>query len=566
MRLAIRPQPLQRIGLTLLGLASLGCPAGQDVQWTEQALIAGGHYVMGSSQTCGDPAGPAAGSCNGSWMALTRVVVSAFLIDKTEVTNLEYRQCVRAGTCQPPATSGQGGSPETYEDETYAYHPVVNVTWSMAEAYCRWRGQRLPTEAEWEYAARGAGGELFPWGDALPDCHRARHQNCSGPAIPDWARKDTGDISAFGVLNLGGNVAEWVADRFDPYTYCHEGKSLLELCAGDEKCAVESCQTAGSLCLKASCGNGPAVPFACLMDEPGVWRSNPSGPAAGDQRVYRGGSFNDTRCLMTTHHRRSLAPTTALHHLGFRCAGPAPNAPDASLVFDGASSDLGRSDVAGPPEGSLGGPCYANNTCDNGLACNLNDRLCVPLAPMSIDLAPPPILDSNSFPAGDVPTAQAWDGGGPPPAPSDLMAGPDAVPPDLGAPGTIRVEAWVEGRSQIMVQGDYLWWRHYKGEAPGMISGVKPLWTLINGVSWTPAWSFPGTTCPAGHCDSANKFYPPWIGVQLKAQPKLVTVYIKGGGGKSFASPHAPDYLTSVELFDDGMQGAGWYEVVIVLD
>jgi len=94
--------------------------------------------------------------------------------------------------------------------------PVVMVTWHGAAAYCEWAGGRLPTEAEWEYVARGPEGNLYPWGNTLPDCNLANFGTCIGVPVNVGSRP--AGASWCGALDMAGNVWEWVADRFGPYS------------------------------------------------------------------------------------------------------------------------------------------------------------------------------------------------------------------------------------------------------------------------------------------------------------------------------------------------------------
>mgnify|MGYP005849442041 CR=1 FL=1 len=144
------------------------------------------------------------------------VRLDAFWIDQTEVTNAQYRLCEQAGACSPPVQAGSAARGSYYGDPAFDAYPVIWVTRAQAAGYCAWVGKRLPTEAEWEKAARGADGRLFPWGERFPP-----PANCGGNGY-DTARADAypQGASPFGALNLAGNVWEWVADAYgaDFYT------------------------------------------------------------------------------------------------------------------------------------------------------------------------------------------------------------------------------------------------------------------------------------------------------------------------------------------------------------
>lgn len=145
--------------------------------------------------------------------------LDAFAIDKHEVTNSEYRRCVEAGACQPPRRT------TWYADATQAYTPVVFVSWWDAQDYCGWEGKRMPTEAEWEKAARGSlDTRVYPWGNQEPDCTRVYHQaiefRCSdAPDRPQRVGLRPTGASPYGALDMAGNVFEWVRDRYDVLYY-----------------------------------------------------------------------------------------------------------------------------------------------------------------------------------------------------------------------------------------------------------------------------------------------------------------------------------------------------------
>lgn len=194
------------------------------------------------------------------------VALDAYYIDQYHVTNAHYKKFVDATGARPPSHwNGVQYPPEK------ANHPVTFVNWLDADAFCKWEGKRLPTEAEWEKAARGTDGRMFPWGNQF----QAKRAN-----VPPEGVKDTTPVDAFpegkspyGVYDMSGNVFQWTADWFLPYP-------------------------------------GNQVPH----------------PNFGQTlKVLRGGSFFDCsyyRCGVSfqTFNRISLAPTTRAISAGFRCA------------------------------------------------------------------------------------------------------------------------------------------------------------------------------------------------------------------------------------------------------
>ena len=212
------------------------------------------------------------------------VYLDAFWIDSTEVTNAMYGVCVADGACTSPAQDGSFSRSSYHMEESCGAYPVIYVTWDQAQEYCQWAGRRLPAEAEWEKAARGTDGRLYPWGDEEPAgtmanlCGIECRAEPNDPAIADGF-VDTApvgyfpaDSSPYGALDMAGTVSEWVADRGDGGYY-----------------AVS-----------------PA--------------SNPTGPTTGDTRVIRGGLFGIIPRGARVTVRSFLLPYAANEDTGFRCA------------------------------------------------------------------------------------------------------------------------------------------------------------------------------------------------------------------------------------------------------
>ena len=187
-----------------LAVATLGCPRSGRHTDAPVVVVPAGEFQMGCTENLG--------GCMVGGMDLPAhtVVLSAFEIDKTEVTQAAYAACVAAGACTRP-------SGKSYNPETKPTLPVTEVSWEQAARYCAWAGKRLPTEAEWEKAARGTDARLYPWGDAAPTCTLATFEGCSDGPLPVGSTPS--GASPYGILDLAGNVQEWVGDYYSSSYY-----------------------------------------------------------------------------------------------------------------------------------------------------------------------------------------------------------------------------------------------------------------------------------------------------------------------------------------------------------
>ncbi len=190
---------MKRLLIVLLTCApALSCRRSD----TQTAMIA----IPGATLQMGcDPARDP--SCSDEERPAHAVTIAPFKIDRTEVTQRGYSACVAASASAAPAMD--------FHPDQFPNSPVAHVTWAQADACCRLLGKRLPTEAEWELAARGTDGRIYPWGDQPPNCARALTHEC-GAAPAEVGTRPEG-ASPFGVLDMAGNVDEWVADRYSHY-------------------------------------------------------------------------------------------------------------------------------------------------------------------------------------------------------------------------------------------------------------------------------------------------------------------------------------------------------------
>lgn len=197
-----------------------------DGKGVEMMLVPAGTFTMGSTEAeidlaleiCNADIGSDLGECERSWFEqegpTSQQTVATFWIDRTEVTRAQYQTCIDAGVCERPLDS---------EYSTQPNQPINNVTWFNARDYCVWRGARLPTEAEWEYAARGPEGLIYPWGNVFVAGNVADYSNFSN--ITEVGSRLSG-ASWVGALDMSGNVWEWVGSEYRAYPY--DGKDGRE--------------------------------------------------------------------------------------------------------------------------------------------------------------------------------------------------------------------------------------------------------------------------------------------------------------------------------------------------
>jgi formylglycine-generating enzyme required for sulfatase activity len=210
-----------------------------EVDQMEQVYVPAGEFIMGSDAP--EAKRTITGGRAYPEIPVNTVYLDGYWIDKYEVTTGQYALCVDAGVCQPPFNPVSETSPKYWGNPDFSNYPVIWVNWYMARAYCEWTGRRLPTEAEWEKAARGTDGRTYPWGNDPLTGERANFCDINCPrTIANGLFNDgyagtapvgsyPAGASPYGALDMSGNVWEWTGTLVMPYPYdANDGREDLE--------------------------------------------------------------------------------------------------------------------------------------------------------------------------------------------------------------------------------------------------------------------------------------------------------------------------------------------------
>lgn len=254
--------PKAGAGLLLVFFFLAGSAPVHPGEMPDMAFYPEGEFLMGSPEDQGlrdeHPRHP--------------VFLGAFYLDKFEATGKDFVEFLEANPKEHPTITGWYGReprPDMMDK------PVIGLTWDRCRKYCEWKGKRLPTEAEWERAAAGLEGRLFPWGEALPDETRANFNRCcfiNKGQVLEEARSLPKGATPEGVFNMAGNIAEWVQDWYDPFYY-----------------------------------------------RDSAYR-NPQGPRTGRYHVVRGGAWNSLPDYLRSRRRYGNNDGQDFYGIGCRCA------------------------------------------------------------------------------------------------------------------------------------------------------------------------------------------------------------------------------------------------------
>jgi len=265
-------------------------PTRSPQSFADMILIPAGEFTMGSTQAQVDAAFEQCkksygDGCKKEWfereMPQHTVNLGEYFIDKYETTNAQYAECVKAGKCTAPHKTKSYSRANYYGNAEFANYPVIYIDWTQAKSYCEFAGKRLPTEAEWEKAARGTDGRTYPWGNEF-DGKKLNY--CDKNCTFDWADKavddgyaDTAPVgsypsgaSPYGVMDMAGNVWEWVSSDYKSYPYvANDGREEL---------------------------------------------------LSNNNKMFRGGSWNYLDNFTRAAFRDSFTSTDIFNYLGVRCA------------------------------------------------------------------------------------------------------------------------------------------------------------------------------------------------------------------------------------------------------
>lgn len=301
-----------------------GPPTGTPMIWVDGSILVhvpGSEFIMGGE---------------GTDNPVHKVGLSSFWIYRTKVTNRMYAYCVAAGKCAPPKDPN---SLKDFNDAALRDVPVAGVDWEQADIYCKFIEGRLPTEAEWEKTARGPDGNIYPWGDAAPDCPLL---NFNGACVGKKTKVfdyPTGQ-SFYTALDMAGNAFEWTGDWYDPNYY----------------------------------GTSPVA--------------DPRGPEAGTVRTVRGSSYQSDPSQVPSYRRFFHDPIQFRPDLGFRCVveKPRPFAPMCSQIL--VPGKLGDESLGSQPADpascqaplvTIEGKCSnVNGTITNGVLSSIDGANCQP--------------------------------------------------------------------------------------------------------------------------------------------------------------------------------------------